>query len=138
MDPDVRESVALRAGNRCEYCRIPQTLLPFHVFHIEHIIARQHAGADDLSNLCLACQRCNAYKGPNLSSVDPRTDLVVGLFHPRRQIWHEHFTFQSVNIVGLTPTGRATVSLLKMNDDRRRTLRAELIALGDLRTDEVK
>ena len=86
----------------------------------------------------MACDRCNAYKGPNLSSLDPQTGLVVELFHPRNQVWQEHFAFQSVNIMGLTPIGRATVGLLKMNDERRRTLRAELIALGDLRTDEVK
>lgn len=138
MDPHVRELVARRAGNRCEYCRIPQALLPFHTFHVEHIIARQHGGSNDPDNLCLACDRCNAYKGPNLSSLDPRTDLVVELFHPRRQLWQEHFVRQSVNIVGLTSTGRATVGLLRMNDDRRRALRAELIALGDLPMDEVK
>lgn len=138
MDQHVREVVARRANHLCEYCRIPQALLPFRAFHVEHIVARQHGGCDDLDNLCLACDRCNAYKGPNLSSLDPQTGLVVELFHPRNQAWEEHFAFQSVNITGLTPTGRATAGLLNMNDDRRRTLRAELIALGDLRTDEIK
>jgi len=56
-----------RAGNRCEYCRLPEELsdVPFHV---EHIVARQHQGGDELSNLALACDRCNLYKGPNLAS----------------------------------------------------------------------
>ena len=44
MDPQVRELVARRSDNRCEYCRIPQALLPFHTFHVEHIIARQMVG----------------------------------------------------------------------------------------------
>ena len=35
-------------------------------------------------------------------------------------------------IVGLTAIGHATARLLKMNDGLRLTLRAELIALGDL------
>ena len=132
MDPHVRELVVRRAGNRCEYCRIPQALLPFHTFHIEHVVARQHGGTDDPSNLCLACDRCNAHKGPNLSSIDPETNQVVKLFHPRHQPWQEHFTFRGAEILGFTPTGRATVRLLRMNDDRRLVLRAELIVLGEL------
>ena len=133
MDPHVRELVVRRAGNRCEYCRIPQALLPFHTFHIEHVVARQHGGTDDPSNLCLACDRCHAQKGPNLSSIDPETNQVVQLFHPRQQPWQEHFTFRGAEILGFTPTGRATVRLLRMNDDRRLVLRAELIVLGELR-----
>lgn len=136
MDPHVRELVARRAKHCCEYCRIQQALIPFHTFHVEHIIARQHGGTDDPSNLCLACDRCNAYKGPNLSSLDPETNAVVELFHPRRHAWREHFTFHTVEIVGLTPIGRATACLLRMNDDRRLTLRAELHTLGELRIDE--
>jgi hypothetical protein len=54
------------------------------------------------------------------------------LFHPRRHSWREHFAFFGHKIIGLTPVGRATVSLLNMNDHRRTSLRKELIALGDL------
>jgi hypothetical protein len=134
MDPGLREFVARRAGNRCEYCCIPQSHIPFHSFHVEHVIARQHGGADEPANLSLACDRCNAYKGTNLSSVDPETGRVVELFHPRRDAWHDHFMLRGPEIVGLTPTGRATVRLLRMNDDRRLALRAELITYGELPT----
>jgi hypothetical protein len=102
------------------------------MFHVEHIVARQHGGSNDASDLCLACDRCNAYKGPNLTAIDPATDQVVNLFHPRRQEWSEHFTLREADIVGLTPTGRGTVRLLKMNDDWRVSLRAEVIALGEM------
>jgi len=43
-------------------------------FHVEHIVSRQHGGTDDPSGPALACDRCNAYKGPNLTSIDPDTN----------------------------------------------------------------
>ena len=136
MDRHTRLHVVHRAQNCCEYCRIAQELIPFHPFHVEHIIAKQHGGNDEPDNLCLACDRCNAYKGPNLSAIDPVTNRVSELFHPRRNSWQDHFAFHGSTIVGLTSIGRATVRLLNMNDYRRLSLREELIALGDLPTEE--
>jgi hypothetical protein len=132
MDAHLRQIVVRRAGNRCEYCRIAQILVPYHRFHVEHVIAKQHGGGDGLDNLCLACDRCNAYKGPNLAGIDPDTQKAVELFHPRRQVWSEHFIFRGAEIIGLTPSARATVRLLHMNDYWRLALREELIAIGDL------
>jgi hypothetical protein len=99
-------------------------LLPFHV---EHIVAKQHGGTDDEANLAWSCDRCNAYKGPNLSSIDPVSGNVVGLFHPHRDSWQDHFTIRNGEIVGLSPVGRATVRLLQLNARRRVELRRELI-----------
>jgi len=83
-----------------------------------------------LFNLACACDRCNAYKGPNLSSIDPADGSIVNLFHPRRDVWLEHFAIQDARIVGLSPTGRATVRLLQMNSRRRVEIRRELIEEG--------
>ena len=69
MDAAIRHLVHQRAGECCEYCRLPQEAVDA-TFHVEHIIALQHGGNDDPSNLALACDRCNLYKGPNLTSVD--------------------------------------------------------------------
>jgi hypothetical protein len=126
MDAAARILVRERAGNRCEYCRLPQDALPLPPFHIEHIVARQHGGADDESNLALACHHCNLHKGPNLTGIDPETSAVVLLFHPRQAEWHDNFAFAGPMIVGLTPSGRATVRVLAMNDARRMELRLEL------------
>jgi hypothetical protein len=115
MDAATRQLVRGRAGNRCEYCGLPQEALPLVTFHVEHIIAKQHGGPDDLDNLALSCHHCNLHKGPNLTGVDPDTGSVVPLFHPRREIWSDHFAAHGVTIVGLTPTGRATVRTLAMN-----------------------
>jgi hypothetical protein len=131
MDAATRRLVRQRARERCEYCRLPQSAQPFVAFHVEHIVARQHGGTDDLENLCVACERCNAFKGPNLAGVDPETGSVERLFDPRNQTWDEHFTVHGPTISGLTATGRATVQLLAMNEERRVQLRVELIEQGD-------
>lgn len=70
MDPATQDLVRHRAQGRCELCGISQANIAAR-FHVEHIIARQHGGTDEPSNLALACDRCNAFKGPNLSSIDP-------------------------------------------------------------------
>lgn len=46
---------------------------PFFAYPIEHIISRRHGGEDESGNLCLACYRCNATPGPNLSGLDPES-----------------------------------------------------------------
>ena len=89
------------------------------------MIARQHGGADDLNNLALACDRCNLYKGPNLTGIDPTTGNLVILFNPRQEKWAEHFMMERGFIVGLTPTGRTTVRVLNMNALHRVKLREE-------------
>ena len=133
MDQATRELVWLRARDRCEYCRIPQQATPFFRFHVEHIIAKQHVGeTDDPARLALACNRCNAYKGPNLSSIDPETQEIVPLFNPRHGSWDAHFSLHGGNVVGITPTGRVTVQLLKMNSPHRVELRQEWLEEGDL------
>jgi len=126
MDSATSELVRGRAQDRCEYCGA----LQIHIvarFHVEHIIAKQHGGNDDDSNLALACDRCNAFKGPNLSSVDPMTGKVIALFHPRKDAWHDHFNLQEDGLIlRMTEVGRATVRLLNMNAYHRVLLRREI------------
>jgi 5-methylcytosine-specific restriction endonuclease McrA len=128
MDKPIRHRVRERAGNRCEYCRLPQAVVDA-TFHVDHVIAQQHVdeAEDDPDDLALACDRCNLYKGTNLSSVDPNTRQVVPLFNPRQDIWEEHFAAHGAEIIGLTPTGRATVRLPQMNARQRVQLRRWLM-----------
>ncbi|SPF47652.1 hypothetical protein SBA4_3740007 [Candidatus Sulfopaludibacter sp. SbA4] len=72
--------------NRCEYCLLHQEY-SHRAHHIEHIVAKQHGGSDDIGNLALACHRCNLCKGPNLTGLDPESGRIVPLFHPRRDRW---------------------------------------------------
>jgi len=131
MDAAARHLVRQRAGNCCEYCRLPQEAVDA-TFHVEHVIALQHGGTDDPSNLALACDRCNLHKGPNLTSIDPETGAIVPLFHPRKDNWNAHFAFHGPRIIGLSPQGRATVQLLNINATRRVQLRVELKATGGM------
>jgi hypothetical protein len=131
MDESLRQLVRERAANRCEYCRIPQHALSWATFHIEHIRARQHGGSDEPENLALACRRCNLFKGPNLSAIDPETDELLPLFNPRTDIWTDHFADIDHRIVGRTSIGRATAELLDMNDADRIQIRFELDVLGE-------
>ena len=134
MDATTKNLVRQRAGDCCEYSHLPQDATPFITFHIEHVIAKQHTPDDDnldnLKRLALACDRCNLFKGPNLSSIDPNSGEIVNLFNPRTDSWNDHFAIRDAMIVGLTPTGRATARLLNMNDSRRVDLREQWLDEG--------
>ncbi len=132
MDASTRLNVRQRAGNRCEYCRLRQQDEEENPFHTEHIIAKQHAGSDDLENLSLACSQCNAIKGPNLSSIDPDTGLLTRLFHPRQDRWEDHFRRDGAYLLGLTDVGRTTAWLLRFNDADNLRQRELLLELGEL------
>lgn len=125
VDAAVDALVRNRAGNRCEYCLMPQTFRRLR-FQIDHVVARQHGGSDETTNLALCCGRCNRHKGPNLSGVDPETVQVVRLFDPRKDIWAEHFRIADVRILGISPVGRATVIVLAMNHPEELAVREEM------------
>ena len=129
MDAQLRRFIRDRAGDRCEYCLVPQAALKMPL-QVEHIIAVQHQGESNPDNLALACDRCNLYKGTNLSSVDPQSGQITRLFDPRRDAWTEHFSLLDDTILGITPTGRATVRLLQFNADNRVRLRRLLMLTG--------
>ena len=129
-EAELRRFVRSRAAGFCEYCKLPDSF-QFLPFHVEHVIARQHGGPSDEVNLAWACGRCNAYKGPNLSSIDPITGDVVTLFRPRHDIWNEHFDLVHGRVMGRTSRGRATVRLLQMNSRRRIELRREIDATDE-------
>jgi hypothetical protein len=127
----LRSLVCRRAGDACEYCRLPQAASPIIRFHVEHIIARQHGGVTEPDNLALACGNCNFHKGPNIAGLDPEDGQLVPLFHPRRDRWTEHFAWDGTIVVGQTPIGRATVELLAMNDWERVEVRENLQTEGE-------
>lgn len=114
---DLRRAVVERANGICEYCKKPQVL--FFAHEVDHIIAEKHGGKTTLDNLAFACFECNRYKGSDIASIDPKRDQVTQLFNPRKQIWNEHFRFNQSVIEPLTPEGRTTVFLLRLNDPER-------------------
>ena len=114
MKSSLSIAVRLRAGGVCEYCHFPIEYSPAP-FPIDHIIAQQHGGESVLENLALACFNCNASKGPNIASIDPKTKKLTRLFNPRRDAWSQHFQWDDFELVGRTPIGRATILVLSIN-----------------------
>ena len=113
----LRRRIAARDDERCAYCRSPLVVgIPMVVEHILPLVA---GGTSEADNLCLSCYRCNEFKGPRRTAPDPRTGQEVALYHPRQQRWADHFAWDGEGIVmgGLTPTGRATIALLRLNND---------------------
>jgi hypothetical protein len=64
---------------------------------------------------------------------NPVSGEMVSLYNPRKQQWQEHFTWNDeyTLIVGLTPTGRATVETLKLNREGLINLRRLLYSIGE-------
>ncbi|WP_439625129.1 HNH endonuclease [Gemmata sp.] len=115
--------VAARAGNRCEYCRMHQSLQGA-TFHTEHISPQSAGGSDAPENLALACPGCNLAKSNRVAATDPEAGGTVPLFNPRTQRWRDHFTWDANRrVIGLTAIGRATVDALDLNRPRRLTIR---------------
>jgi 5-methylcytosine-specific restriction endonuclease McrA len=110
----LRRRVRSRAQNHCEYCLLADED-SFLRHEPDHIIAEKHGGETTAENLALACFDCNRFKGSDIASVDPGSDRIVPLFNPRTQRWEEHFSLDVARIVPLTPVGRATERLLRMN-----------------------
>ncbi|MDJ0589311.1 MAG: RNA-guided endonuclease IscB [Pleurocapsa sp. MO_226.B13] len=58
MGYEVREYLLEKWGRACTYCSKENVPL-----QIDHIVAKACGGSDRVSNLCLACQKCNQKKG---------------------------------------------------------------------------
>ena len=125
----LRQLVAWRAFHQCEYCLLSEDD-SFSPHQVDHIISRKHGGLSIESNLAYACLRCNMWKGSDIGSVEPSTDRLTPLYHPRQQPWGEHFRLQGAMVTPLTPEGIVTVGLLRFNADQRVAERRLLIAVG--------
>ncbi len=102
-------------------------------FCVEHIIPRSQGGRTTLDNLALACQGCNNHKYTKVKGNDSITGDLVPLYHPRQQRWRDHFAWNEdfTLIIGLTPTGRATVEALRLNREGLVNLRRILYTMGE-------
>lgn len=114
--------VLRRAGGRCEYCQMSQSLQGA-TFHVEHIVPLSRGGATSEENLALACPSCNLHKADRQTAIDPETRSEVRLFHPRRDRWDEHFAWAGFEATGKTEMGRATLATLRFNHPRRLEIR---------------
>ena len=124
ISSSLRQLVIERAGNRCEYCGLSQAGQAA-AFHVDHVIPLAKGGQTAEHNLALACVSCSLRKAARLNATDPDTDREVPLYNPRVQTWSEHFHWEGVRLIGMTPTGRATVAAMKMNRPIMLAIRVE-------------
>jgi hypothetical protein len=126
-----RQFVGDRAKGCCEYCQSQLQFSP-QPFSVEHIQPRSMGGITHADNLALSCSGCNGHKYNKTHAIDPVTGESVPLFHPRQQQWVDHFGWDQgyTQVIGLTPTGRATVDALRLNRPALQNLRELLFAAG--------
>lgn len=127
----LREFVAQRAGRRCEYCRYPDRVA-MAAFELEHVFPETRGGELTEENTAWSCRGCNAHKQAAVEAEDPDTGVMAPLFHPRTQVWGEHFEWSvdKLRMEGKTATGRATIARLRTNRPGVVNLRAEHLASG--------
>lgn len=126
----LRAYILAKAKHRCGYCLAPEVCL-YQTLRIDHVIPLSEGGSSDEDNLWASCDSCNGHKSNKTKGIDPQTNSLVDLFNPITQIWSEHFAFgeDKATIIGITPTGRATVAVLKMNEDHMLIVRRDWITL---------
>jgi len=127
----LRRQVREMSAGRCAYCHTPEELT-VTTFEVDHVVPISAGGATILENLCLSCPTCNRRKSVRQSLLDPETGQTTPLFHPQQQGWMTHFAWSedATHIIGLTPTGRATVETLQMNRPRMVHLRRLWLRMG--------
>jgi hypothetical protein len=127
-----RKVVYARANGHCEYCQSPADFST-EPFTIDHIYPKTLGGPTTLDNLALACTGCNLHKATQTHAVDPQTGNLTDLFHPCRQRWSKHFCWreEATTLIGLTPTGRATIAALHLNRPALLNLRRVLQLAGE-------
>lgn len=127
----LRVKVALRANHLCEYCKAPKAYSP-SPFDTEHIIPLSLEGRSVFENLAFSCHGCNGHKYNKTDGLDPIEDILAPLFNPRTDSWRDHFAWDDEGslIIGMTPIGRVTVELLKLNRQELINLRKILMVVG--------
>jgi hypothetical protein len=127
----LKEKVRSRANGCCEYCFSQFKYSP-DPFSVEHIIPVSKGGSDEMDNLAYSCQGCNNKKYNHIQFKDLITGAFANLYNPRLDVWEEHFRWNEdfSLILGISPTGRATVSLLDLNREGVTNLRALLYLIA--------
>jgi hypothetical protein len=130
----LRNEVAGRAQQRCEYCRIHQADTGFR-HQVDHIVSRKHGGQSTVDNLAYACVLCNRSKGADVASINGESGEIVRLFHPRRDSWADHFRLDASLICARSQVGAVTIELLRFNAPERLVERGLLQTLGSYPTE---
>ena len=127
----IRVRVRELAWGFCEYCRIEEATTG-HEFTLDHVVPESRGGPTTLENVAYACVGCNVRKSNKTHAPDPIDGEIAPLYNPRMQRWSDHFCWSNDSrlILGLTPTGRASVVALSLNRPLLITYRILMIRHG--------
>lgn len=128
---ELRQQLLEADDQRCAYCQTTQANSGYPMT-VDHVVPSSKGGNTEFDNLCFACHRCNEFKGATTALEDPLSGEMTPLFHPRRQAWPEHFTWDAtgIRIVGVTAVGRVTVIALNMNNEVILDARRNWVSVG--------
>jgi hypothetical protein len=131
MSPKLKNLVYNRANGLCEYCKSPANISS-QPFVVEHIFPISKGGETFETNLALSCQGCNNHKYNKIEGLDFLTNEIVMLFNPRLDFWLNHFSWSddTLEIIGISSVGRATIDTLKLNRQELQNLRDLLLFAG--------
>ena len=126
-----KEAIFERAGGCCEYC-LSLASFSSQPFSIEHIHPQHLGGGSDLDNLALSCQGCNGHKGKRTERRDPATTKILPLYNTRQHRGADNISWEDdlKIVIGITPTGRATIEVLHLNREGVVNLRRALRQIG--------
>jgi 5-methylcytosine-specific restriction endonuclease McrA len=127
----LRENVATQARHRCGYCQADEQYFGTD-FVIDHLTPEALGGKTIEENLWLACWECNGRKASRVAAIDPISRELVPLYNPRTQAWGDHFRWTATGdqLLGLSPTGRATIRALGLNLTKRVVARQFWVKAG--------
>ncbi len=130
ISASLRQLIVERARFRCEYCQAQQIVVVTLV--VDHILPQALGGETLPENLCLSCIGCNGYKHVHITGIDSENGEEFPLFHPRKQTWTDHFQWDDskIQLIGLTPVGRATIDRLKINREDMLVSRQHWVEAG--------
>lgn len=123
--------VMQRAEHCCEYCKSQDKFSPVY-FTIDHIVPSIEGGSHDIDNLAYACMLCNRFKWGKVLAEDPVTNTKAPIYNPRSDKWSNHFQWSEnfLQIIGISPSGRATVTALQLNRKKLVLYRESMIEIG--------
>jgi hypothetical protein len=129
LSQQIRQLVAIRANQSCEYCLIPESYT-FFGCEVDHIISLKHGGSNSEDNLAYSCVTCNRKKGSDLGSLLEGMGELIRFYNPRLDKWRDHFLLDGPIISPITNIGKVTENIFGFNLAERILERQELIKIN--------
>lgn len=107
----LRDQIRQRAAFACEYCGVNETDTG-GLLTLDHFHPQSKGGSDNPENLIYCCNRCNSYK----YNYFPSSNKEPSIWNPTQSPRDQHFfELDNGQLKALTPVGKATIDLLRLN-----------------------